>query len=700
MSYEAIKSIVVWLALLTAMGVFGLRVYQLLWVNLRRGQPSGPFGQWGERVKGLMVFVAAQRRLFRILVPGTAHLFIFWGFLILFPTILQAIVEGLVAFSTPRHRLPLIGDWGPLALLQDLFAVFVVVAVVYGLYVRLVVNPERYVGSHKGQGVMVLLFILIIMLSLLVMNGVRINLGEDPISAWRPVSLAIGHIFAGLDSGTQTVIGEGAYWIHLGVVLIFLTELPGGKHFHIVTSIPAVLLRNLDPPGRLPPAPSFNGNVGVSAVEQFRWRQMLDFYTCTECGRCQEVCPTYASRAPLSCKSLMLGLRDHLIERGAARRSPSSSAKGQVTPERSLIGDAIPETMLWACSTCYACDQECPLFIEHVTPIVDMRRYLVNEGRMDAKLQDALANLGRYGNSFGQSERARARWAQPVQPRIKDARKEPVEYLWFVGDYASYSASLTDITRKTAAVFQKAGLDFGILYDGERNAGNDVRRVGEEGLFEMLVERNMAALGECAYEAIVTTDPHSYNTLKNEYPANGRRPVLHYSELLDRLIASGQLQFGKKLGYRVTYHDPCYLGRYNGVYDAPRRVIAATGCEVVEMPRRRDRAFCCGAGGGRIWMEEVKVKERPSESRIREAAQLEGVGVLVVACPKDVTMYRDAVKTTGHEDRLVVMDLIELVYEALCIGEGASGFESAERLSKEEIGVKKQEQADLGTAAH
>jgi Fe-S oxidoreductase len=296
-----------------------------------------------------------------------------------------------------------------------------------------------------------------------------------------------------------------------------------------------------------------------------------------------------------------------------------------------------------------------------------MRRFLVSEGRVDATLQDALANLGRYGNSFGQSERARAKWTQPVQPKIKDARKEAVDYLWFVGDYASYNATLLDVTRKTAEIFQKAGMDFGILYEGERNSGNDVRRVGEEGLFEILAEKNSTVMGKSTYNRIVTTDPHSYNTLKNEYPteAMSGKPVQHYAEVLDELITSGKLKLSKKLGYKVTYHDPCYLGRYNGVFDAPRRVIAATGCELVEMPRCRERALCCGAGGGRIWMEEGEVKERPSENRIREAVGLDKVGVFVVSCPKDLVMYRDAVKTTSQEKRLAIKDLIELVYEAL-----------------------------------
>ncbi|MCP4166676.1 MAG: 4Fe-4S dicluster domain-containing protein [Chloroflexi bacterium] len=674
MPYDLIKSLVVLLALLIVGGIFLWRIYRLLWLNLRRGRPSHMKGQWGERVRSVLLYVGAQLRLFRFLIPGAAHFFIFWGFLILSLTIFAAILEGLLAFANPHLVIPILGTFGPLALLQDIFAVLVIVAVVYALYVRRAVDPERYKGSHRNEGVLVLLFIATIMLSLLVINGIRFNLGHDPVAAWRPFSRAVGSLFAGLDESTQVVVEETAYWIHIGVVLVFLTMLPGSKHFHVITSVPAVFLRNTEPRGRLPDAPEFvddQGAVstGVSEVEQFTWRQMLDFYTCTECGRCQDVCPMYASGLTLSPKLLMMNLRDNLMERGEVMRRGSSNG----TLARELVGDVIPEEAVWACATCYACDQECPLLIEHVTPIVDMRRHLVMEGRVDSELQDVLANLGRYGNSFGKSAKARARWSRPFKPKLTDARKEAVEYLWFVGDYASYSPTLSEITRKTAEVFQHAAMDFGILYDAEQNAGNDVRRVGEEGLFEMLVEKNMAAFERSQFSSIVTTDPHTYNTLKREYPFGqlseiagpGSHAVLHYSEVLDQMIASGQLSFSKKLDYTVTYHDPCYLGRYNGVYDAPRRVIEATGCKLVEMPRHGDRAICCGAGGGRIWMEEGDMKERPSESRIHEAAALDSVQALVVTCPKDVTMYSDAVKTTGHEDQVVVKDLIELVYEAL-----------------------------------
>lgn len=663
MEYQLIKSVAVLLGLTAAVSVFGLRSYRLLWGNLKLGQPDEPFRRWGTRIRGVVRYVAGQQKLFRLLLPGTAHFFIFWGFLILSLTILQAILEGLLAFRGAHVVIPILGDFGPLALLQDASAALVLVAVGYALYVRLAVDPPRYQGSHKAEGVRVLIYILTIMLSLLVMNGTRGNLGVDPVAAWRPISSLAARALMGLARGPQLIIGEAAYWLHLGIVFVFLTELPGGKHFHVVTSVPAVLLRNLEPAGRLKPAPEFNGDVGVATVERFTRRTMMDFYTCSECGRCQDVCPAFTSGMELSPKLLIMALRDHLIERGELLRSMGSEGVASPSTDRQLTGDVISEEVLWACTTCLACDQECPLFVEHVAPIVDMRRHLVIEGRLDENLQSALDDLARYGNSFGQSERARAKWTRGLDFKIKDARAEPVEYLWFLGDYASYSASLTEITIKTAKVFQRAGLDFGILFDGESNAGNDVRRVGEEGLFEMLVEQNLESLNRAQIRAIVTTDPHSYNTLKNEYSDLGE--VLHYSELLVRLLAEGRIDFPRALGHRVTYHDACYLGRFNGIYDAPRQVIEAAGCTLVEMSRNRDRALCCGAGGGRIWMEEGQVTERPSEARIREAIQLNGVQQFIVACPKDVTMYMDALKTTGQEERLVVRDLIELVHEAV-----------------------------------
>ncbi len=656
------ERIIVLIGMVISFSLFGYRVYQRL-QHMRLGRPAGRFGDWGRRLKSLVVYFCGQLLLFRFPGTGTAHFFIFWGFLLLVPSILQAMIEGLF----PGVALPFFGTFGPFLLVQDLIALTVVFAVLYGLYFRLVVKPERYRGSHQGEGVLVLCFILIIMVTLLGANGVRQNLGEAAIlPAWQPVSTLVGRCLAGLPEHVQHIIERGCWWVHLGVVLVFLTLLPLGKHFHVVTSIFGVFLRNLDARGRLAPPVRDDGSEGIGRIEQFTWRQMLDWYTCSECGRCQDVCPAYASGANLSPKMLIMGLRSHLLERGLALRDgDGQSADREAVLNKRLAGDVIADETIWACTTCYACDHECPLFVEHIRPIVDIRRFLLTQQRADNQLTAALGNLRRYGNSFGKSDKQRAKWTTGLDFKIKDIRKQPARTLWFVGDYASYSPALTEATLATARVFQRAGIDFGLLYDAERNAGNDVRRTGEEGLFEMLAEKNAVGMSKCQFQEIVTTDPHTYNTLKNEYAWQGRDiPILHYSELIDRVIREGELPIRRKLDCAVTYHDPCYLGRYNNVYDPPRRVLEAIGCRLVEMPRNRDRALCCGAGGGRIWMDEGQVKERPSESRIREAAALHGVHAFVVTCPKDLTMYRDAVKTAGLEGTIVVKDLIELVEEA------------------------------------
>jgi Fe-S oxidoreductase len=481
-------------------------------------------------------------------------------------------------------------------------------------------------------------------------EGLRIAVVQPDWAAWSPIGSAIAAAFLALGDPTNQTLHLIIWAVHMLGAFAFIASLPFTKLFHIISLPLNIYFRSLERPGALPPART-EGGMGVKEWKQFTWKQILDFDSCTRCGRCQDVCPSYASGLAFSPRDMIAKLEMHVWQKSNGH---------------ALHGDVVSAKELWACTTCRACTQVCPAFIDHVSTFVDLRRHVVEQGDMDNLLQKALHNLGRYGNSFGQSERMRAKWTQGVQPPVKDARRETVEYLWFVGDYASYNATLTGVTRKTAEVFQKAGMDFGILFDSERNAGNDVRRVGEEGLFEMLVEKNTQVLSKCKYQTIITTDPHAYNTLRNEYPWNGNRPtILHTVELLDQMIASGRIKFSKKLDYKVTYHDPCYLGRYNGIYDAPRRVIRATGCELVEMPRHGDRAFCCGAGGGRIWMDEKDVKERPSEARVREAAALAGVQSLVVACPKDVAMFSDAVKTTGNENQLRVKELIELVHEAM-----------------------------------
>jgi Fe-S oxidoreductase len=331
------------------------------------------------------------------------------------------------------------------------------------------------------------------------------------------------------------------------------------------------------------------------------------------------------------------------------------------------VGGVVKREEIWACTTCLACMERCPVMNEHVPVLIEMRRRLVGEGDMDKSLQEALKNLNRYGNSLGAPPRARAKWTQQLDFKVKDARKEPVQYLWFVGDYASYDPRVNAATCAAARVFHKAELDFGILYDSEQNSGNDVRLAGEEGLYESLQEKNLKALGRAHFHEIITTDPHSFQVLKHEYPTtNGARSVRHHTQLLSDLILQDKLPLRKKLRMKVTYHDPCYLGRYNAVFNAPRRVLATLGVELVEMPHNRTYSYCCGAGGGRIWMEDPPVfKERPAVTRVREAAELAKVHTLVVVCPKDLVMFQDAIKTCGLESRLEVKELSELVEQAM-----------------------------------
>jgi Fe-S oxidoreductase/nitrate reductase gamma subunit len=637
-------------------GLLALLVFAYgVWRRVRRwrmGKPERRTDKLGARLRSVIVQAVGQRRTLDDIFPGFMHLVIFWGMVVLVIGTALATVDWDVTHLFFDFQFLVGTVYVLFEVFLDIFGVLLLIGLGMAIYRRYVVRPERLQNmpnrAMSRDDAYAIIMLTLIMITGYLVEGLRIAVTQPTWASWSPIGNALAKVFLATGDPTNPSIHLVLWIVHILTSFVLIASIPFTKLFHILASPLNIFFRSLRPIGALAPA-RYNSGPGVSQWREFTWKQVLDFESCTRCGRCQDECPAHASGMNLSPRDIMLKLEAHIWERENGR---------------SLHGDVVSGEELWACTTCLACVQVCPVFIDHVASITDMRRHLVDEGQIDAQLQDALANLGRYGNSFGKSERMRAKWSQPLDPKIKDARREPVEYLWFVGDYASYHASLTDITLLTAEVFRHAGLDFGILYDGERNSGNDARRVGEEGLFEMLVEENMAAMERSQFKAIVTTDPHSYNTLKNEYP-NGDHEILHYAELLDELISSGKLKLSKQLDYTVTYQDPCYLGRYNGIYDAPRRVIEATGCKLVEMPRNREKAFCCAAGGGRLWMDEAEIEERPSEGRIQEAVDLQGVQAVVVACPKDNTMYQDAVKTTGHEDRLVVKDLIELVHEAL-----------------------------------
>jgi len=649
---------VLWFLALAAFGVFGWRVWQLIGL-LRRGRYENRFDQIGRRTWHAVQHVLLQPRIFGERSIGLPHFLIFWGFVVYVVCFNWALLRALFPFLP----IPYPDAVGPAALFLDVFAVLVLISLGVAVARRLFFAPPHLHLSFDAN--LILGLIGVLMLTMLFGPAFRLAAEGSRGSAWAPFGSLLVPAFAGLTPATAHAWATGMWWLHMTVVLGFLVYLPYSKHLHLLASPFNVFfsgavtrpLGDLTIPGAKEDVAS-----GASKWEELTWKQLFSGFSCAECGRCDRACPATTAGYPLEPQQIAQKIKRHMMQMGLAR---AGAAGGNGAPK--LIGDIITERELWACTTCMACMTRCAVWNEQIPLIVALRRHLVSEGAVERTVQDMLANLTRYGNSFGKSDRMRAKWVQSSGLKIKDARKEPVEYLWFVGDYASYDPRCEDVTRKTAKIFAQAGLDFGLLYEAERNAGNDVRRVGEEGLFEMLRDKNLQAFAKAKYRAIVTTDPHTLNTLKNEYPWNGNRvPVKHYTEVLDELLQAGRLPLKKKLTGRVTYHDPCYLGRYNGIYDPPRRVLRALGLEIVEMPRTRDRSHCCGAGGGRIWMEDKeKIAERPAENRIREAAALGDVPTFVVACPKDIAMFRDAIKTTGTEGKIAVKDIAELVADAM-----------------------------------
>lgn len=596
--------------------------------------------QPGRRLAGVFEAVGLHRRLLQRPLSGVLHAMILLSFVVLFSAIVQAFGSGLF----PGFSLAPIGGESWIGLLQDLFAGLMIVAVGLAAWQRYWLKPARFVGSNQRDAGLIYLLILAIVGSMLCEAAFRIIGGTS--GSWRPLASGLASILS--KTGVPSDIGTSFFfWMHIVSILGFLIYIPGSKHRHMFLAAPNVFLRDLRPRGEAPAVPAGRTTPGIASIDDFDWKQKLDLLSCTECGRCQSVCPAYASGLPLSPKLLITDLRDEML---ADRH------------ERPLLGGVIREETLWACTTCRACMEVCPVEIEHLPKIIDMRRQLIDDGRLSAGLQDALSNFSRTGNSMGKPARQRARWTKDLPFAIKDARVEPVDVLWFVGDYASYDPRVQSVTRKVAELLHAAGVDFGILFEAEQNSGNDVRRAGEEGLFETLAQANIEAIKSASFKRIVTTDPHSLNALKNDYRNFGTDyEVLHYTALLAELIGAGRLRPAVSAGARVTYHDPCYLGRYNGGFDAPRALIAAAGYSLHDMPRCRENSFCCGAGGGRIWQDDEGLTERPSENRIREALALGDVTVFVVACPKDKVMYGAAIDALGAGDRLSVKDVAELL---------------------------------------
>jgi len=674
LGFNTATTILFYVLATVSIGIFFWGFYARL-RKYRRGRPSARL-DFGRFVRALGDISSNRTIAKRNKVVGVAHFFVLWGFIVLLiGTTIIAIDEDIIDFILGKpewqfwHGAFYIGY----AFVLDVFGIGFIVGLIVLARVRRSKPPrldyarvdgveaDRRGYSLDDKAFMAILLFLGVTGFLL--EGFRIAATDFPhfevvsIGGW-----VIALITSPLGETANDVARMITWWVHGLAALAFVAYLPYSKGMHVINDAAdlafteprsAAILAGVEDPT----------SPGYRTLEDFTWKDLLDFDACTKCGRCHEVCPAAASGSPLSPRDLILDLREFADASSGIKMWYGTGAEPTNVGASGIAGSVIATETLWACTTCMACMEACPVGIEHVPTIVQLRRTLVDVGEVESGLQNAFQALARSGNSFGKSAKQRARWTKGLDFKIKDARSEPVDYLWFVGDHSSFDPRATEVSRSVAKLMEAGGVDFGILYDGERSAGNDVRRAGEEGLFEMLRDANVEELEAASYKRMFTTDPHSLNTLRGEYPTDD--DVLHYTAILDDLVSSGTFALSPLAG-KATYHDPCYLGRYQDEYEAPRRLIRAVGLEVVEMGRCRENSFCCGAGGGRIWMDDSDLEERPAENRIREAVALgDDLRFFVVSCPKDMIMYSDAVKTTGNEAQLEVVDIAQLLERAL-----------------------------------
>jgi Fe-S oxidoreductase/nitrate reductase gamma subunit len=618
---------------------------------IRAGKPAARFDDIPRRAKAEAVVVVGQSKLLQRLLPGLMHAAIFWGFIVLLPTILIA----MIGILDPHWTLPWLGTRAYYAWLVDAFAVLVLAGVITAFVIRKIQRPPRFKGSHLGEADLILLLIAGIVVTLLLWHGSRVVLGlnEYPTS-WVPIS----NLVAGfIPLSAAPYVERIAVWAHVLIILSFLVYLPYSKHLHIFLAAVNVFFGRTRAKGRLEPVDFEVEDVrfGSATSADMTWKQMVDVMSCTECGRCQDVCPAYNTGKELSPKLLIMALRDRLQADGPNVIKPGA------TPLQPLVPNAVTDNVVWDCVTCGACVRECPVGIEHIDHIIDLRRNLVMvESRFPEEAGSMLRDIDRGSNPWGKPQSDRAQWAQGLDVRVLQPGEDPPEVLFWVGCAPSFDERAKKAAISTAKLLKEAGVDFAILGQREACTGDPARRMGDEYTFQKQAKQNVATLNASKVTKIVTTCPHCFNTIGSEYADfGGRYEVVHHTEFLAGLVREGKLK--TLAGERtITYHDSCYLARHNDVRNEPRELAAAAG-RTVEMPRNRERTFCCGAGGARMFMEEKR--GRPiNQERVREAAGT-GADTLAVACPFCTVMLDDGVRETGA--KLQVVDLATLLSEAV-----------------------------------
>ena len=640
---------------IVALGFF----FAALWPKLRvmlQAKPENRFDRPLDRVWNTIRIAFLQTKLLKNKASGWMHALIFWGFLILLLRVVHFFVIGFFQ----DMPIPLPGfEWIHYlySLVKDIVILLVTLAASYALYRRLVIRPSRL--SLSGEGILILVLILAIMLSDIVFEGAYYSANPSEGTLMEPLGLGFSFLLTPLGPAVVVFLHNLAYWTHVLSIFFFLTLLPRSKHFHIITSIPNVYFSNVTGKGNQLSHIDFedenNESFGVARIEDFSWKQLLDMHTCTECGRCDNFCPALKSGKPLSPKELTIDLRNHLNSL-QDKKGPDSSDNPV------LLGGVIQDETIWSCTTCGACEEECPVMIEFVNKIIDLRRGLVlMEDRYPQELTKAFKSLETNSNPWGFGRDSRADWARDLGVKLWD-KDHPTEYLYFVGCNGSFDNRGKKISSAVVATLQSAGVDFSILGKEEGCTGDPARRAGNEYLFDMLATQNTATFKEKGISKIITHCPHCFNSLKNEYPEFGARyEVIHHSELLAQLIKDGKIASREKSGEKVVVHDSCYMGRHNKVYDAPREVLAGNiqADDILEVENSRERGTCCGAGGARFLLEE-KVGSKMSHDRVDELMQAQP-DTIAVSCPYCVLMLEDALKAKGLQDKVKVKDISEFL---------------------------------------
>ena len=663
----------------------------------------------GRDVKTETVEVIGQRKLLKWTVPGVAHAFTFWGFTFL----LLTIIESYGDLFSRTFAIPGIGHWEAIGFLEDLFAVAVLAGIITFTVIRWRNSPERegrasrFFGSHTSAAWLVLGMIFGVIATLLLYRGAQINTGVFPYHHGAFASQIVGHWLAPLGYGVNSVLEVVFLLAQLAVVLVFLAFLVYSKHLHIFLAPVNVLFsRRPNALGALEPMRS-DGKVldfeeadpdtdvfGLGKIEDFTWKGLLDMATCTECGRCQSQCPAWATGKPLSPKQVILDLRDHAFAKAPYLLAASDEEREKLPDavkaeaERPLVGSAddhgvIDPDVLWSCTNCGACVEECPVDIEHIDHIDGMRRHQVLiESAFPVEAAGMLKNLENKGDPWGMGGARRAEWMTELgfEVPVVDAKIEPdVEYLFWVGCAGALEDRAKKTTKAIATLLHTAGVKFAVLGPAETCTGDPARRIGNEFVFSMLAQQNIETLNEAGAKTIVASCPHCFNTIANEYPQlGGNYEVIHHTQLLARLVAEGKLTPTERVNEKLTYHDPCFLGRHNRVFTPPREILEAVpGVEATEMHRCKERGFCCGAGGARMWMEE-RIGKRINTERIEEALAL-SPDTISTSCPYCLVMLGDAVsakKSSGEaKETLEVVDVAQLLVRSVSpvAGNGGAG---------------------------